>query len=108
MSMESARAFVVRLMSDEEFRGKLAKVASVAEIETLVAEYSFSKEELEKIVGEFMGHKLAEGELEKLVGEFMGHKLADGELEKLIGEAFEGQETGPETIAVITAWVSQK
>ena len=91
MSMESARAFVVRLMSDEEFRGKLAKVKAAAEIDELTADYSFNKEELAKIVGEFMGHK-----------------LADGELEKLIGEAFEGQETGPETIAVITAWVSQK
>lgn len=91
MSMESARAFVVRLMSDEEFRGKLAKVTSVAEIETLVAEYSFSKEELEKIVGEFMGHKLAEGELEKLVG-----------------EAFEGMETGADSVNVIAGWLNQK
>ena len=91
MSMESARAFVVRLMSDEEFRGKLAIVKAEAEIDALTADYSFSKEELAKIVGEFMGHKLAEGELEKL-----------------IGEAFEGQETGPETIAVITDWVSKK
>ena len=91
MSMESARAFVVRLMSDEEFRGKLAKVKSAAEIDALVAEYSFSKEELAKIVGEFMGHKLAEGELEKL-----------------IGEAFEGQETSPEAVSVITDWVGKK
>ena len=91
MSMESARAFVVRLMSDEEFRGKLAKVASVAEIETLVAEYSFTKEELEKIVGEFMGHKLAAGELEKLVG-----------------EAVEGMETGADSVKVIAGWLNQK
>ena len=91
MSMESARAFVVRLMSDEEFRGKLAQVASVTEIETLVAEYSFSKEELEKIVGEFMGHKLAAGELEKLVG-----------------EAFEGMETGADSVKVIAGWLNQK
>ena len=91
MSMESARAFVVRLMSDEEFRGKLAKVASEAEIDTLVADYSFSKEELEKIVGEFMGHKLAEGELEKL-----------------IGEAFEGMETGADSVSVIAGWLKKK
>ena len=91
MSMESARAFVVRLMSDEEFRGKLAKVTAAAEIETLVADYSFSKEELEKIVGEFMGHKLAEGELEKL-----------------IGEAFEGMETGADSVAVIAGWLKTK
>ena len=91
MSMESARAFIVRLMSDEEFRGKLAKVTSAAEIETLLAEYSFSKEDLEKIVGEFMGHKLAEGELEKL-----------------IGEAFDGMETGADSVAVIAGWLKTK
>ena len=91
MSMESARAFVVRLMSDAEFRGQLAKVKAAAEIDALVTDYSFTKDELAKIVGDFMGHKLAEGELEKL-----------------IGEAFEGQETGPESIAVITAWLQQR
>lgn len=91
MSMESARAFVVRLMSDEEFRGKLAQVTSAAEIDTLTADYSFTKEELEKIVGEFMGHKLGEGELEKLVG-----------------EAFEGMETGAGSVAVIAGWLNQK
>ena len=91
MSMESARAFVVRLMSDEEFRGKLAQVTSAAEIDTLTADYSFTKEELEKIVGEFMGHK-----------------LAPGELEKLVGDAFEGMETGADSVAVITGWLSKK
>ena len=41
MSMESARAFIVRLMSDEEFRGKPAKVSAEAEIEVTVTEYSY-------------------------------------------------------------------
>ena len=91
MSMESARAFIVRLMSDEEFRGKLAKVTAEAEIEALVAEYSFTKEELEKIVGEFMGHK-----------------LAPGELEKLVGEAFDGMETGADSVKVISGWLGKK
>ena len=91
MSMECARAFVVRLMSDEEFRGKLAKVTAAAEIDALIADYSFTKDELAKIVGEFMGHK-----------------LADGELEKLIGEAFDGQETSPEAVPVITAWLARR
>ena len=91
MSMESARAFIVRLMSDEEFRGKLAKVSAEAEIETMVAEYSFTKEELEKIVGEFMGHK-----------------LAPGELEKLVGEAFDGMETGADSVKVISGWLGKK
>ena len=91
MSMESARAFVVRLMSDEDFRGQLAKVKATAEVDELVRDYSFSTEELSKIVGEFMGHKLAEGELEKL-----------------IGEAFEGQETSEEAVRVITDWLHQR
>ena len=89
--MESARAFVVRLMSDEDFRGQLAKVKSAAEIDAMVTEYSFTKEELAKIVGEFMGHKLEEGELEKL-----------------IGEAFEGMETGAESVSVISGWLNQR
>ena len=91
MSMESARAFIVRLMSDEEFRAKLAKVSAAAEIDALIAEYSFTEEALGKIVGEFMGHK-----------------LADGELEKLIGEAFEDQNASPESIGIITAWLKAK
>ena len=91
MSVESARAFVVRLMSDEDFRGQLAKVKTAEEIENLVAEYSFSQDELAKIVGEFMGHK-----------------LEAGELEKLIGEAFEGMETGAESVSVISAWLRTK
>ena len=91
MSVESARAFVVRLMSDEDFRGRLAQVKIASEIENLVAEYSFTKEELVKIVGEIMGHK-----------------LEPGELEKLIGEAFECMETNPESISVICAWIQTK
>ena len=91
MSMESARAFIVRLMSDEEFRGKLAKVTAASEIDTLIADYSFTEEELSKVVGESMGHKLAEGELENL-----------------IGEAFEDQHASPESIAVIKAWLQAK
>ena len=91
MSMESARAFVVRLMSDEDFRGQLAKVKAAAEIDAMGTEYSFTEEELAKIVGEFMGRKLEEGELEKL-----------------IGEAFEGQETGPDSVQVIAGWLRQK
>jgi len=38
----------------------------------------------------------------------MGHKLAPGELEKLVGDAFEGMETGADSVAVITGWLSKK
>ena len=40
MSKESARAFAVRLMSDEEFRWKPVKGSAEAEIEVPVTEYS--------------------------------------------------------------------
>lgn len=40
MSMERARAFAVRLMSDEEFRGKLVNGSAEAEIEVPATEYS--------------------------------------------------------------------
>ncbi|MBQ9337447.1 MAG: hypothetical protein IJS14_09145 [Lentisphaeria bacterium] len=81
----------MRMMTDEEFKGKLAKVSAAAEIDKLIAEYSFTEEELAKIVGEFMGHKLEEGELEKL-----------------IGEAFEGQDVSPESIAILKEWLKAK
>ena len=38
----------------------------------------------------------------------MGHKLAEGELEKLVGEAFEGMETGADSVKIISGWLNQK
>ncbi len=79
MSMESARAFCVRMMSDEDFRAALGNVKSTAEIDKLVsAEYSFTKPEFAKVIGEFVGHKLEEGELEKLICGFYEEQMAAG------------------------------
>ena len=79
MSMESARAFCVRMMSDEDFRASLGNVKSTAEIDKLVsAEYSFTKPEFAKVIGEFVGHKLEEGELEKLICGFYEEQMAAG------------------------------
>lgn len=80
MSLESARAFCVVMMSDEDFRAKLADVKTPEEItSTLAAEgYDFKKAELEKVVGEFMGRKLNEGELDHLVYGFYEEQIASG------------------------------
>lgn len=90
MSVERVRAFAVRLMSDEEFRGKQAKVSAEAEIEVLLTGYSFS------------------WGLDKNVGVFMGYKLAAGELGKRVGEAFDGMGTGSDSAAVIAGWLGKK
>ncbi|MBO4303678.1 MAG: Nif11-like leader peptide family natural product precursor [Lentisphaeria bacterium] len=83
MSLESARAFCVVMMSDEEFRNKLAAVKSPAEIDAVLKEegYDFKKAELEKIVGEFMGKTLAPGELDNLVYGFYEEQIAAGNKE---------------------------
>ena len=80
MSLESARAFCVVMMSDEDFRAKLADVKTPDEISGILAEegYDFKKAELEKVVGEFMGRKLNEGELDQLVYGFYEEQIASG------------------------------
>ena len=90
MSVELAKAFCVRMMSDEDFRNSLLTVKSVEEVRQIVdAEYSFSKEDLGKIIGEIVGHKLAEGDLEKLICEF-----------------FEEQTDNQEACKSVIGWVS--
>ena len=80
MSAESARAFCVRMMSDEDFRAALGKVKSTAEIDKLVsADYNFTKPEFAKVIGEFVGHKLEEGELEKLICGFYEEQMEAGD-----------------------------
>ena len=60
MSAEIARAFCVRMMTDEDFRAALAGVRETAEIDKIMADekYSFTKDDLNKVVGEVVGHKL--------------------------------------------------
>ena len=80
MSVELAKAFCVRMMSDEDFRNSLLNVTSPDEVRKIVdAEYSFSKEDLGKIIGEIVGHKLEEGELEKLICEFFAEQTDNEE-----------------------------
>ena len=83
MSAESARAFCVVMMSDEDFRAKLADVKTPAEITSILAEegYDFKKAELAKVVGEFMGRTLDPAELDKLVYGFYEEQLAAGNKE---------------------------
>lgn len=83
MSAESARAFCVVMMSDEDFRAKLAAVKTPEEINAVLAAegYDFKKAELEKVVGEFMGKTLAPGELDQLVYGFYEEQIASGNKE---------------------------
>ncbi|MBO7147626.1 MAG: Nif11-like leader peptide family natural product precursor [Lentisphaeria bacterium] len=79
MAIESARAFCVRLMSDEDLRNDLGNVKTPAEVNALLGgEYDFTKAELDKMIGEFVGHKLAEGELENLIGGFFEEEVEAG------------------------------
>ena len=80
MSAEIARAFCVRMMTDEDFRAALAGVRETAEIDKIMADekYSFTKDDLNKVVGEVVGHKLEDGELEKLVCGFYEEQMASG------------------------------
>ena len=63
MSAEIARAFCVRMMTDEDFRAALAGVRETAEIDKIMADekYSFTKDDLNKVVGEVVGLILVEG-----------------------------------------------
>ena len=83
MSAESARAFCVVMMSDEDFRAKLAGAKTPAEITSILAEegYDFKKAELAEVVGEFMGRTLDPAELDTLVYGFYEEQLAAGDKE---------------------------
>lgn len=70
MSVESAKAFCVRLMSDDEFRDALGCATDAAAIAEIVKkEYDFSKEDLLKVIAELMGKKIAMEDLKALVCE---------------------------------------
>lgn len=87
MSVELAKAFCVRMMSDEDFRNALLNVKSVDEVKQLVgSEYTFSRDEFGKVIGEVVGHKLADGELESLIGEFTEEQSAPAEARSSIIE----------------------
>lgn len=78
MSIESARAFCMKLMSDDEFRDSLGQAESAAGIREIIAGtgLSFSKFDLLKIVGELTGKKIEADELEAMVCGFYEEEVA--------------------------------
>ncbi|MBQ9770784.1 MAG: Nif11-like leader peptide family RiPP precursor [Lentisphaeria bacterium] len=78
MSVESARAFCMKMMSDDEFRDSLGQVESADGIRDIIANagFSFNKFDLLKIVGELMGKKIEAEELEGMVCGFYEEEVA--------------------------------
>ena len=69
MSIESARAFCMRMMSDDEFRETLGKAENADVIRDLIKKdnYDFNEHDLLKIVSELTGKKLEADQLEDMV-----------------------------------------
>ncbi len=80
MSIESAKAFCVRMMSDDSFRDSLGSVTSADAITEIVnREYAFSREDLLKVISELTGKKVAMEELKAMVCEVYEEEIsADG------------------------------
>ena len=91
MSVESARAFCMKMMSDDEFRDSLGQAASADGIRGIIADagFSFSKFDLLKIVGELTGKKIEADELEKMVCDFYQEEVAA---------------ENPQAVANVTEW----
>jgi len=77
MSAESARAFCVRMMSDDEFRALVGSFDNSAAIASAVKAdgYDFTKAELNKVIGEFVGRKLTDEELLEMVCGFYDDEM---------------------------------
>lgn len=80
MSVESARAFCMRLMADEEFQASLGKAESVDAIKKIIKKdnYDFTQHDLLKIVSELTGKKMTAEELEHEVVGFYRDEVATG------------------------------
>lgn len=80
MSVESARAFCMRLMADEEFQTSLGKAESVDAIKEIIKKdnYDFTQHDLLKIVSELTGKKMTAEELEHEVVGFYRDEVATG------------------------------
>ena len=91
MSIETARAFCMKMMSDDEFRDSLGQAESADGIRELIANagFSFSKFDLLKIVGELTGKKIEADELEAMVCGFYEEEVAAG---------------NPKAVENVTAW----
>ncbi len=91
MSAESARAFCMRLMADDEFREGLGKVESAEAISDIMKQenYDFTQHDLLKIVSELTGKKMTAEELENEVVGFYRDEVATG---------------NPKAVENVTAW----
>ena len=71
MSLESAKAFCVRMMSDDAFRDQIGSAESAEAIANLVkaGKYEFSRADLCTVVGELLGKKIAPEDLSAMVCE---------------------------------------
>lgn len=80
MSIESARAFCMKMMSDDEFRDSLGQADSADTIKNIMADagFSFNKFDLLKIVSELTGKKVEADELEQMVCGFYEEEVAAG------------------------------
>ncbi len=91
MSAESARAFCMRLMADDEFRDSLGKAESAGAIADIMKQenYDFCKHDLLKIVSELTGKKMTAEELEKEVVGFYRDEVAS---------------SNPQAVENVTVW----
>ena len=82
MSIELAKAFCVRLMSDDEFRDAIGRASSAKEIADLVAanNYTFTKHDLLKVVSELAGKQIDMEHLSAMICEVYEEEIksADG------------------------------
>ena len=82
MSIELAKAYCVRLMSDDEFRDAIGRATSAKEIADLVAtnNYTFSRHDLLKVVSELAGKKIDMDGLSAMICEVYEEEIksADG------------------------------
>lgn len=71
MSVESAKAFCVRLMSDDEFRDAVGAASTSDMIAQLVSDsgYSFTQHDLLKVVSELASKKIEQEELVAMICE---------------------------------------
>ena len=71
MSQESAKAFCVRMMSDDSFRDRIGSAATAQAITDIVKgeKYDFNQSELRKVVGELLGKKIDPEQLTAMVCE---------------------------------------
>lgn len=79
MSVESAKAFCVCMMSDEDFRSAIGNAASAEAISDLMKaeNYDFTQDELLRVIGELMGNSLTLSELKELLKEVYEDQVAE-------------------------------